>query len=199
MTDYFLLYIEFFKIGVFAVGGGLATLPFLFLMTDGRFSFIRHTGWLNTEQVGNFLSIAQCSPGAIGVNISAQTGFLYGDVSGGIVAVLGLISPAIIIITVIAKALLSIKNNKTSIAVFSGLRPAATGLLTAAALGVWRLALYNSNETSYAASGDSAWHEIIRWREGLVCFAIFLLIAKFKGHPIVYIALGAIAGIALGL
>jgi len=203
MMDYFLLYIEFFKIGVFAVGGGLATLPFLFLMTDGRFSFIRHTGWLNREQVGNFLAIAQCSPGAVGVNISAQTGFLYGDVSGGIVAVLGLISPAIIIIAVITKALQSIKNNKISIAVFSGLRPAATGLLTAAALGVWRLALYNSNAasnaTSYAAFGDAAWHEIIRWREGLVCLAIFLLIAKFKSHPVVYVALGAIAGIALGL
>jgi len=188
-----LLYIEFFKIGIFAVGGGLATLPFLFLMANDRFAFIRRTGWLNTEQVGNFLAIAQCSPGAVGVNVCAQTGFLYNGIPGGVVAVLGLISPAIIIISIVFKALQTIKNNKTSIAVFSGLRPAATGLLTAAGLGVWKLALYN------AAAAGGAWHEIIRWRESLVCLVIFLLIVKFKRHPIVYVALGAIAGIALGL
>jgi chromate transporter len=193
VTELFLLYIEFFKIGVFAVGGGLATLPFLFLMTNDRFAFIRQTGWINMEQIGNFLAIAQCSPGAVGINICTQTGFLYGGISGGIIAVLGLISPAIIIISVIARALQSIKNNKISIAVFSGLRPAATGLLSAAGLGVWRLALYNTT------AGNGAWHEIIRWRESLVCIVIFLLIVKFKGHPVVYVALGAIAGMVLGL
>jgi chromate transporter len=193
VTGLFLLYIEFFKIGVFAVGGGLATLPFLFLMANDRFTFIRRTGWLNTEQLGNFLAIAQCSPGAVGVNICAQTGFLYGGIFGGIIAVLGLISPAIIIITVIARALQSIKNNKISVAVFSGLRPAAAGLLTAAGLGVWRLALYNG------ITADAAWYDIIRWRESLICLVIYLLIVKFKSHPIVYVALGAVAGIVLGL
>ncbi|MDR2921731.1 MAG: chromate transporter [Treponema sp.] len=194
--EFLLLYIEFFKIGVFAVGGGLATLPFLFLMANDRFAFIRRTGWLNTEQVGNFLAVAQCSPGAVGVNVAAQTGFQYGGIPGGIAAALGLISPAIIIISAIAGVLQSIKQNKAAVAVFSGLRPAAAGLLTAAGLGVWRLALYN-NAYAAAAAGR-AWHEIIRWREGLVCLAIFLLIVKFKGHPVVYIALGAIAWIALG-
>ena len=193
MTGLLLLYIEFFKIGVFAVGGGLATLPFLFLMANDRFTFIRQTGWLNTEQIGNFLAIAQCSPGAVGVNVCAQTGFLYGGISGSIVAVLGLISPAIIIISVIARALQSLKKNKVSIAVFAGLRPAATGLLAAAGLGVWRLALYNP------AAGNEAWHGIIRWRESLVCLVIYLLIVKFKVHPVIYVALGAITGIILGL
>jgi chromate transporter len=202
MTGILLLYIEFFKIGIFAVGGGLATLPFLFLMTNDRFTFIRRTGWLSTEQVGNFLAIAQCSPGAVGVNISAQTGFLYGGISGGIAAVLGLISPAIIIISVIAGPLQSLKKNKISIAVFSGLRPAAAGLLTAAGLGVWRLALYNGSANGSiadAAAGNGSWYGIIRWREGLVCLVIYLLIVKFKSHPVIYVALGAVTGIALGL
>jgi chromate transporter len=194
MMGLLLLYIEFFKIGVFAVGGGLAILPFLFLMANDRFAFIRRTGWLSTEQVGNFLAIAQCSPGAVGVNISAQTGFLYGGISGGIAAVLGLISPAIIIISIVAGALQSLKKNKFSAAVFAGLRPAAAGLLTAAALGVWRLALFNG-----MTAGNGAWYRIIRWRESLICLVIYLLIVKFKVHPIAYIALGAITGIALGL
>jgi len=191
----FLLYIEFFKIGVFAVGGGLATLPFLFLMANDRFTFIQRTGWISTEQVGNFLAIAQCSPGAVGVNISAQTGFLYNGIPGGIAAVLGLISPAIIIISIIAGPLQSFKENRVSVAVFSGLRPAAAGLLTAAGLGVWRLALYNDAATS----GNGAWYGVIRWRESLVCLVIYLLIVKFKGHPVIYVALGAITGIVLGL
>jgi chromate transporter len=193
--DILLLYIEFFKIGIFAVGGGLATLPFLFLMANDRFAFIRRTGWLSTEQVGNFLAVAQCSPGAIGVNVAAQTGFQYGGLPGGAAAALGLISPAIIIISLIAKALQSVKKNKISIAVFSGLRPAAAGLLGAAGFGVWRLALYNNA----AGAAGGAWYEVIRWREGLVCLAIFLLIVKLKSHPIIYIALGAAAGIILGL
>jgi len=185
-----LLYFEFFKIGTFAVGGGLATLPFLFLMTNNRFSFIRQTGWLSTEHLGNFIAIAQCAPGAIGINIAAQTGFQYGDAGGGIIAVFGLISPAIIVIAIVTKVLQSIKENKIVSRVFCGLRPAAAGLLCAAGWGVWRLALYNSD--------GSVLLEIIRWREGLVCAAIFLLIVKFKIHPILCIALGAAAGVFFG-
>jgi chromate transporter len=185
------LYMEFFKIGIFAVGGGLATLPFLFLMAEDRFTFIRQSDWLNTEQIGNFLAIAQCLPGAIGVNVAAQTGFLYSGVAGGILAALGLVSPAIIVIAIVSRALQSLKKNKAVAKVFSGLRPAAAGLLCAAGWGVWKLALYNSENT--------AWHEIIRWRESLVCLAFFLLIVKFRFHPVIIVTLGVIAGILLKL
>ena len=200
-----LLYLEFFKIGLFAVGGGLATLPFLFFMADDHSTFIQQTGWLSVEQLGNFLAIAQCAPGAIGVNVVAQTGFQYGistgaggtfsAVCGGIIAVLGLISPAIIVITILTRVLESLKKNTIFTTVFSGLRPAAAGLLAAAGLSVWRLALYNSDRMA----AGSIWYECIRWREGLVCIAIFLLIVKFKLHPVAYVALGAVAGIVLGL
>jgi len=186
-----LLYLEYFKIGIFAVGGGLATLPFLFLMAHDRCSFIRQTGWLSAKQIGNFLAIAQCSPGAIGVNVAAQTGFQYGGVAGGITAALGLISPAFIVIAIVTRALQSLKEHKTAASVFSGLRPAAAGLLCAAGWGVWRLALYNQD--------GSVWYEYIRWREGLICAAIYLLIVKFRSHPVIYVALGAVAGILLRL
>ena len=187
----FLLYLEFFQIGLFAVGGGLATLPFLFLIANDRSVFIRQTGWLSTENIGNFIAIAQCAPGAIGVNIAAQTGFLYGGIAGGILAPLGLISPAIVVIALISRAMQSLRDNKIAVAVFAGLRPAAAGLLSAAGWGVWKLALYDSR--------GAAWFEVIRWREGLVALALFLILAKFGGHPVIYIALGALAGIFLGL
>ncbi|GHV95306.1 chromate transporter [Spirochaetia bacterium] len=179
-----IIYVEFFKIGIFAVGGGLATLPFLFQMADKY-------EWLNREMIGNFLAIAQSSPGAIGVNVSAQVGFQYGGAAGGFLAALGLISPAIVIISIVARMLQSFKDNKIVVSVFSGLRPAAAGLLAAAGLGVWKLALYNS--------GAPVWYEIFRWKECLIFGAIFLLIFKLKGHPVIYIALGAAAGVLLGL
>jgi chromate transporter len=186
-----LIYAEFFKIGLFAVGGGLATLPFLFQMADGRFTFIDQSGWLNREMVGNFLAIAQSSPGAIGVNVAAQAGFRYAGIAGGLSAALGLVSPAIVIITIVARMLRTFKENKTVVSIFSGLRPAAGGLLTAAGFGAWKLSLYNGNAAQ--------WYEILRWKECAVFAALFFLIQKFKGHPVIYIAIGATAGILLGL
>jgi chromate transporter len=187
-----LLYLEFFKIGLFAVGGGLATLPFLFHMANDRFSFIRQTGWLNTEQIGNYLAIAQCSPGAIGVNLAALVGFQYGGMAGGIAAPLGLVSPAIIIIILVAKVLKSLEGNKIVVAVFSGLRPAAAGLLCAAGWGVWRLSLYNPDSMAGSMAGSTAagtsWYKIILWPQAAVCALIFFLIVKFRGHPVIYIA-----------
>jgi chromate transporter len=186
-----LVYAEFFKIGLFAIGGGLATLPFLFQMADGRFTFISQSGWLNREMVGNFLAIAQSSPGAIGVNVAAQTGFRYAGIAGGFLAALGLVSPAIMVISIVARMFRTFKENRIVVSVFSGLRPAAAGLLTAAGFGTWKLSLYNSS--------SAHWYEILRWKECAVFAALFLLIQKFKGHPILYIAIGAVAGIALGL
>jgi len=186
-----LLYAEFFKIGLFSIGGGYATLPFLFSMTANEFVFIRRVDWLNREMLGNFLAVAQSAPGAIGVNMAVQTGFVYAGIAGGIIAALGLISPAIIIIAIIARALESFRENKVVMAVFSGLRPAAAGLLAAAGASVWKLSLYNED--------GARWHELIRWRECALFAAVFALLLKFKGHPVIYIALGAVAGILLGL
>jgi chromate transporter len=182
--NFLLLYAEFFKIGLFAVGGGLATLPFLFQMADKY-------EWLSREMVGNFLAIAQSSPGPVGINMAAQAGFQCGGIIGGFLAPLGLISPAILIITIIARMLRSFKDNKTVASVFSGLRPAAAGLLAAAGLGAWKLALYNQDA--------AVWYRLLRWKESLIFAVLFCIIWKYKGHPIIYIAAGAVTGIALGL
>ena len=186
-----LLYAEFFKIGLFSVGGGYATLPFLFSMADNEFTFIRQTGLLTHEMLGNFLAIAQSSPGAIGVNMAAQTGFCYAGTAGSIIASLGLVSPAIIIIAIIARAFASFRENKIVISVFSGLRPAAGGLLAAAGAGVWKLSLYNANAKH--------WLEYIHWKECAIFAVFFILMMKLKIHPAVYIVTGAGIGIILGL
>ncbi|GHV85866.1 chromate transporter [Spirochaetia bacterium] len=179
-----LLYAEFFKIGVFSIGGGLATLPFLY-------NLAARYGWIRAEQIGNFLAIAQSAPGAIGVNMAAQTGYAAAGFPGLVLAPLGLISPAIIVILLVSRILTAVKESTVVKAVFGGLRPAAAGLITAAGFGVIALSLYSGSA--------GRWYEDIRWKE-LVLFAVlFLLIWKFKKHPILYIAAAGTAGIFLGL
>ncbi|MDR0877950.1 MAG: chromate transporter [Treponema sp.] len=183
-----LLYAEFFKIGIFSVGGGLATLPFLYELADKY-------EWLTRERVADFLAIAQSSPGAIGVNMAAQTGFQGGGIPGSFLAALGLISPAIIVIAIIARVLTAFKANKIIARVFSGLRPAAAGLLAAAGFGAWKLSLYSG--------GASVWYELIRWREGIIFVVLSVCVLTLKGlrlsHPVLYIAIGAAAGVLLKL
>jgi len=183
-----LLYAEFFKIGLFSVGGGLATLPFMYEIS-ARYNFF------TPEDIGNFLAIAQSSPGAIGVNMSAQIGYLAGGIPGACIAPLGLISPALIIIMVISRILSAFKENAVVKAVFSGLRPAATGLILAAGFGVIALSLYSMN----IFNQGGLWYQGIRWKELILLAALFFMVWKFKKHPILYVAAAGIAGILLRL
>jgi chromate transporter len=187
-VNLFLLYAEFFKIGLFSVGGGLATLPFLYNMAS-RYDFLK------PEDIGNFLAIAQSSPGAIGVNMSAQTGYLANSPYGAFIAALGLISPAIIAILIVSRILVAFKQNAAVNAIFSGLRPAAAGLVFAAGAGVIALSLYSMD--IFNQSGN--WYEGIRWKEVILFAVLFFLIWKFKKHPLLYVAIAGIAGIILGI
>ncbi|MDR1899072.1 MAG: chromate transporter [Treponema sp.] len=181
---FLVLFAEFFKIGLFSVGGGLATLPFLYELAEKY-------DWFGREKVADFLAVAQSAPGAVGVNMGAQAGFMAAAAGGALLAVLGLITPSIIVIIIVARMFRSFKENKTVAAVFSGLRPAAVGLLTAAGLGVWKLALVDA--------GAPVWYKMIRPREALIFAAVFVLLRKFRIHPVIYIAAAGALGLALKL
>ena len=179
------LFVTFFRIGLFAVGGGLATLPFLFELAD------KSSGWLTREMIGNMLAVAQSSPGAIGANLSAYTGLRYAHVSGAYTSALGLVTPSIITIIIVARMLNAFKENPVVKGVFSGFRPAAAGLLSAACFGAIALSIWNSSA--------QAWYGFIRIKETLIFAALFFLIVKFKKHPIVYIVAAGAAGVVLKL
>jgi chromate transporter len=178
------IFAAFFRIGLFAVGGGLATLPFLFEIADGA-------DWLTREAVGNMLAVAQSSPGAIGVHLAAFTGFRYAGIPGGYMAALGLVTPSIIIIIIIARMLQAFKESVIVKRLFDGFRPAAAGLLSAAGFGAIALALYNA--------AAPVWYEFIRWREAALFGLIFFLVYRFKKHPVIYIIAAGAAGVALNL
>jgi chromate transporter len=178
------MFVTFCRIGFFAVGGGLATLPFLFEIADS-------SNWLSREEVGNMLAVAQSLPGAIGVNLAAYTGFRYAAIPGGYLAALGLVFPSIVVITIVAKMLQAFKESVIVQRLFSGFRPAAAGLLSAAGFSAIALSLYNPEAP--------LWYELIRWREALLFLVLFILVFKLKKHPIVYIIAAGAAGVALGL
>jgi chromate transporter len=178
------IFTEFFKIGLFSVGGGLATLPFFFELAEKY-------EWLPPEKIGDFLAIAQSSPGAIGINMGAQAGFLWAGIPGACIAALAMAAPSIAIIIIIARMLKAFKENRIVTAVFSGLRPAAAGLLTAAGFSAWKLSLYN------ASAG--IWYESLRLKECVLFAAFFFCVYKLKGHPVIYVAIAAALGVILKL
>jgi chromate transporter len=179
------LFATFFRIGLFSVGGGLATLPFLFDLADNS------AGWLTREIVGNMLAVAQSLPGPIGSNLSAYTGFQYARIPGGYAAALGLAAPSIIVIIIVARTLKIFKESAAVKSLFAGFRPAAAGLLSAAAFGAIALSLWNGTA--------SLWYDFIRWKEALIFAALFFLILKFKKHPVVYILAAGVTGVILKL
>ncbi|MBQ3281169.1 MAG: chromate transporter [Eubacterium sp.] len=133
---YLQLFWEFFKVGLFAVGGGLATLPFLEDMAV-------RTGWFTTDQITDMLAVSECTPGAIGINMATYAGFQTAGVPGAVCATIGIITPAIIVIFLIAKMLKKFQDNKYVQAVFSGLRPASSGLIAAVCIGVGLVVLFD--------------------------------------------------------
>jgi chromate transporter len=179
---YLTLFGEFFKIGLFSIGGGLATLPFFYRLAAAY-------DWLPAELIPDIAAVAQSSPGAIGVNMAVYAGFRCAGVPGGIIAALGLVTPAIVIIILIARMLQAYKANRAVQAVFSGLRPAAAGLLCAACFQAIKLALYNP--------AAQTWFQLLRWRECALFVIIFFLIRRFKAQPILYIAAAGLAGVFL--
>jgi chromate transporter len=174
------LFWEFCKIGFFAVGGGLATLPFLFHLA-GKYER------LTLEIIGSGQALAQSAPGAIGVNMAANAGFYANGVAGAFTAAFALIFPSIIVITIVARMFESFKENRTVKAVFAGLRPASGGLLCAAGFGAFRLSLYNPD--------FSIWYRALRLPETFFFLVFFLITVKLKPHPIVSIVLAAFAGV----
>jgi chromate transporter len=175
------LFWEFFKIGLFSIGGGYATLPFLYKLAETY-------PWLTAEEIPDIMAASQFSPGAIGVNMSIHTGFRCAGAVGGITAALGLITPSIIIIIIVARMLTRFKENQTVKAVFSGLRPAAAGLLAVVTFTLIRASLWAPGAPGF-----------IRLREAVLFAIIFIAIRRFRKHPIIYIAAAGFAGVILKL
>lgn len=184
------LFIEFFKIGLFAVGGGPATIPFLQDLAKSDY------GWFNEEQLGVMIAIAESTPGPIGVNMATYAGYnagvseygTMGGIIGGLIATLGLVTPSIIVIVIIAGFLKTFKENSYVKGAFSGIRPVVTALVAFAVFGIIKPIFYVDGAFVLPVIAIS-----------VVLFALMFIKKLKKLHPAFWLVLGAIAGILLKL
>ena len=180
---YLQLFWEFFKTGLFAVGGGLATLPFLREMGA-------RTGWFDPATLADMVAVAESTPGPIGINMATYVGYTAGGIPGGLIATLGEITPSITVILIVAAFLKAFRSDRRVEAAFYGLRPASTALIAAAGIELILLCLVDFSEGAAAP---------LNWR-GLLLFAAVWMFTNpvkptAKLHPILFIAASAAVGI----
>ena len=189
---YLRLFYEFFKVGLFSIGGGLATIPFLSDM-GGR------TGWFSAGELANMIAVSESTPGPMGVNMATYVGFHTGGVPGAVVATLGLVCPAIIIIAIIAGFLKKFRESRSVEAVFYGIRPASTALIAAALAEVCVIALMFHETAVETGSGEFVTRtELFYWPAIALAAAVFVgmrLPGLKKLHPVAFIAISALVGI----
>lgn len=192
---YLQLFWEFFKTGLFAIGGGMATIPFLYQISD-------KTGWFTHNDLANMIAVGESTPGPIGVNMATYVGFLtgmqdggiLGAIAGAVIATFGLITPSVIIILIVAAILKSFRNNRYVSGAFYGLRPASTGLIASAGFGVIATNLF-FNDIWLQSSVFAAFN----WKGIALAIILWMASNVFKKtkklHPIVFIGFSALIGI----
>ena len=185
---YLQLFYEFFKIGLFALGGGLATLPFLYNLAEKY-------PWFDASMLPDMIAVSESTPGPIGVNMATYAGYSSAGISGGIVATLGLVTPSIIIVIIIAGFLNKFQENLYVKSAFYGLRPAVTALIAIAGFQVLKVSIFTFEQFKLSHQ----WLDLFDIKALVIFIVFFLLTKKFKFHPIVFILMGAVIGIVFNL
>ncbi|MDD6194892.1 MAG: chromate transporter [Lachnospiraceae bacterium] len=179
------LFIEFFQIGLFAVGGGPATIPFLMDLADKY-------DWYTKADVANMLAVSESTPGPIGVNMATYAGYNAAGFLGGLVATCSLVLPSIIVVIIVARMLQSFSENKYVKSAFWTIRPAVTGLIATAVVGLIQTAIFTASDGSFQ-------FPIIPVVMCVAFFALMQVKKLQKLHPIVWLAAGAVIGLLIKL
>lgn len=182
------LFLEFLKIGMFSVGGGMATLPFLYDMAD-------KTGWCTYAQIADMLAVSESTPGPIGINMATYVGYSIGGIPGALAATLGIILPGIILVIIVTSVLDKFKNNVYIEGAFYGLRPASTALITSAGLLVAKITFLNLD--LYGMTGNVL--NLCNYKAVILAIVLLIFTRKIKQtknlHPAVFIVASAVIGI----
>ena len=168
-----ILFFEFFKIGLFAVGGGLVTIPFLFELT-------KKFDWFTAQELMDMIAVSQSTPGPIGINMATYAGFKTAGVLGGITATFGLALPSLIIVIIVSKLLSRYAENILVEDIMTAVRPAGIALILQAGIELFKLSI-----TDYFSF--------------VIMVGFLILIYFYKKSPIFYILLSAVVGVVLQL
>ncbi len=188
MNNLFILFYEFFKIGLFTFGGGYAMIP---MLKD----VVTKYSWVTNEQFQDFIAISECTPGSIAINMATYVGFCTEGVLGSIIASIGVILPSFIIIIIIASVLKNFTKYKLVKIIMYVLKPIIIALILGTGLNmvlsVLNIGYKNYNNINYAS---------------IIIAAILLLISllyralrKKKMNSILFIFISAIVGIIISL
>lgn len=186
---FLLLCWEFFKTGLFSIGGGIATIPFLQEMSNKY-------GWFTTADLTTMVAISESTPGPMGVNMATYVGnHMYGFV-GGIATTISVVIPAFVSILIIASFLQKFQDSIIVQRTFKGLRPAVVGLIISAIIGIYLLALFNIP----AFTTTHTLQSLFKWK-AIIIFLLLLAIYRYKPklHPIILITASAMIGVIFQL
>lgn len=191
------LFWEFCKTGLFAIGGGMATVPFLREIAD-------KTGWFTAGQLADMIAVSESTPGPLGVNMATYVGYTVGasqlggpwmGIVGAVVATLGLIFPSIVIVLCISFFLKRFRTSTLVDAALYGLRPASVALISAAGVEIVLFAILRVDSIYQIGAAQLSWKSVA------LAVGVFVgtnLIPKLKKvHPIWFILLSAVVGVVL--
>ena len=182
------LFWEFFKTGLFAVGGGMATLPFLYNISDT-------TGWFSHAQLADMVAVSESTPGPIGINMATYVGFSTAGIPGAVAATIGLVTPSVIVILIISRVLAAFRQNKYVDAAFYGLRPCSVALIAAAGLLIVKISLFHVDLFQQTGSLTDLFD-----LKGIILAAVLLFLTRGvkqakKLHPVFFILGSALVGV----
>lgn len=172
MNIFLQLFYEYFKTGLFSFGGGYATLPFLYHISEVY-------GWYSAKELTDMVAVSSITPGPIGVNVATFSGFTSTGILGAFTATFAVVLPSFLLVIVIAKLLSKFKENKHVQAAIYALKPAGCGLLAAVAINLFKESIVHAG--------------------AYILFAGLLVLSlKQKKDPLIYLGLSAVAGVVLG-
>lgn len=171
MTSLMELYISFFQIGLFSIGGGLASLPLI------QEEIVNAKAWLSMAEFSDLVSIAQMTPGPIALNAATFVGTKMAGIRGAVIATLGNISPSILLVSLLAFLFFRYRNLKAIQGALYGLKPASIALIASAGLSIFILAIWGKEGVSLNPKNCNL--------TGLLLFPVCLFVLqRYKVHPI---------------
>jgi chromate transporter len=184
---YLYLFWEFFKVGLFAVGGGLVAIPFIQDIAN------RYPAWIDPGRMSDMIAVSESTPGPIGINMATYAGYNAAGIPGAVIATFSLVLPAFLIVIVIYRFLEAFSKHHLVRSAFHTLRPAVIGMICAAGIDLFLKSAVMINGATFISDGA-----VFLNLPALILFAsVLFLLQKTKLHPVVYIAGGALAGVLL--
>ena len=185
---YFLLFYEFFKIGLFSIGGGYATIPFLYHISEIY-------NWYSAKELVDMLAVSSITPGPVGINVATFAGYKTTGIFGSLLATSALIIPSFLIVILISKLLNKFKENFYVQSILYSIKPAGCALI--ASVGYRLFNEYILRDTnSFDINNLSAFIDI---KALILLIGLFIMSIKIKKDPLVYLAVAAICGILFHL